>query len=100
MKAQAAVTAASNRAVPAAMATMSDAEFNRRVRALLDESEKKQQTELALRLVQFQGDINAQRQADLTKINQNLGFIQRDTYGEVLKQRERVNYLMKVSQKQ
>jgi hypothetical protein len=94
---QAVVTAASNPATPAAM---SDTEFRRRVRVLLDESEKKQETELAFRLVQFQRDLSAQRQADLTKINQNLGFIQRDTYGELLKQREGMNYLLKVSQKQ
>ena len=86
--------------VPAAQTTMSDAELRRRVRVLLDESERKQQTELAFRLVQFQSDITAQRQADLTKINQNLGFIQRDTRGELLKQREGMNYLLKVSQKQ
>ena len=81
---QAAVTAASS---PAAQAAMSDAEFRRRVRALLDGSEKKQQTELAFRLAEFQNDINAQRQADLTRTNEKLGFIQRDTYGELLKQR-------------
>jgi len=94
---QAVVTAAS---APAVQPAMSDAEFRRRVRVLLDESEKKQETELAFRLVQFQNDISAQRQADLTKINQNLGFIQRDTRGELLKQREGMNYLLKVSQKQ
>jgi hypothetical protein len=94
---QGVVTAAS---VPAAQAAMSDAELRRRVRVLLDESEKKQQNELALRLVQFQRDINAQHQADLTKFNQNIGFIQRETYGELLKQREGMNYLLKVSQKQ
>jgi hypothetical protein len=94
---QPAVTAAS---APAAQASMSDAELRRRVRVLLDESEKKQQNELALRLVQFQRDINAQHQADLTKFNQNIGFIQRETYGELLKQREGMNYLLKVSQKQ
>jgi hypothetical protein len=87
-------------AAPAAQAAMSDAELRRRVRVLLDESEKKQQNELALRLVQFQRDINAQHQADLTKFNQNIGFIQRETYGELLKQREGMNYLLKVSQKQ
>ena len=94
---QAAVTAASS---PAAQAAMSDADFRRRVRALLDESEKKQQTELALRLAEFQNDNSAQRQADLTRIEQRLGFMQRDTYGELLKQREGMNYLLKVSQKQ
>jgi hypothetical protein len=94
---QAAVTAASS---PATQAAMSDADFRRRVRALLDESEKKQQTELAFRLAEFQNDNSAQRQADLTRIDQRLGFIQRDTYGELLKQREGMNYLLKVSQKQ
>jgi hypothetical protein len=98
MKASQAAAAAAS--APAAQAVMSDADFRRRVRALLDESEKKQQNELALRLVQFQTDISAQRQADLRTINQNLGFIQRDTYGELLKQREGMNYLLKVSQKQ
>jgi hypothetical protein len=92
---QAAVTSAS---VPAAQAAMSDADLRRRVRVLLDESERKQQNELALRLVQFQRDINAQHQADLTKFSQNIGYIQRETYGELLKQREGMNYLLKVSQ--
>jgi hypothetical protein len=94
---QAAAAAAS---APAAQAVMSDADFRRRARALLDESEKKQQNELALRLVQFQSDISAERRADLTRIDQKLGFMQRDTYGELLKQREGMNYLLKVSQKQ
>jgi hypothetical protein len=94
---QAAVTAASS---PAAQAAMSDAEFRRRVRTLLDDSERKQQTELAFRLAEFQNDINAQRQADLTRTNEKLGFIQRDTYGELLKQRQGMDYLLKVSQKQ
>jgi len=98
MKASQAAAAAAS--APAAQTVMSDADFRRRVRALLDESEKKQQNELALRLVQFQTDISAQRQADLRTINQSLGFIQRDTYGELLKQREGMNYLLKVSQKQ
>jgi ferredoxin-fold anticodon binding domain-containing protein len=67
---------------------------------LLDESEKKQQNELALRLVQFQRDINAQHQADLTRFSQNIGYMQRETSMELLKQREGMNYLLKVSQKQ
>jgi hypothetical protein len=91
------VTAAS---APAAAATMSDAEFRRRVRVLLDESERKQQNELALRLVQFQRDINAQHQADITRFSQNIGYIQRETNMELLKQREGVNYLLKVAQRQ
>ncbi len=89
-------TVAATSAAPAGDA-MPDAEFRRRVRVLLDESEKKQQNELALHLAQLQSDVYAQRQADLAKINQNIGFIQNtygNTYGDLR------NYVLKVSQKQ
>ena len=86
------------RAVPAA--AMSDAELQRRVRAIIDESERRQERELALRVAEVVKDVNAQRQADLVKIDRSLGFIQSSTYGEQMKQRELVNYLLKVSQKQ
>jgi anti-sigma factor RsiW len=90
------------RAVPAAAPanTMSDAELQRRVRAIIDESERRQERELALRVAEVVKDVNAQRQADLVKIDRSLGFIQTSTYGEQMKQRELVNYLLKVSQKQ
>ena len=45
-------------------------------------------------------DVNAQRQADLSKIDHNLGLIQNTTGVEILKQREAVNYLLRVSQRQ
>jgi anti-sigma factor RsiW len=89
-------------AVPAAAPanTMTDVELQRRVRAIIDESERRQERELALRVAEVVKDVNAQRQADLVKINSSLGFIQTSTYGEQMKQRELVNYLLKVSQKQ
>jgi hypothetical protein len=87
-------TAAQPRAVSA------DAETLRRVRALIDESEKREQRELALRVAQVLRDVSAQRQADLSKIDRNLGVIQNNTGVEILKQREMVNYLMRVSQRQ
>src|SRR5262249_41166503 len=77
-----------------------DVDVLRRVRALVDESERRQQRELALRIAEVCRDINAQRQADLTKIDRNLGFIQNSTGVEIMKQRETINYLMKVSQRQ
>lgn len=80
--------------------SMSDAEFRRRVRVLLDESEKRQKTELALRVAEVVHDVDAQRQSDLAKIDRSLGYIQTNTYSEQLKQREMVNYLVKASQKQ
>jgi anti-sigma factor RsiW len=81
-------------------ATVNDADVLRRVRALLDESEKRQQRELALRVAQVIQDVSAQRKADLSKIDRNLGLIQNTTGVEILKQREMVNYLMRVSQRQ
>jgi anti-sigma factor RsiW len=83
-----------------ARANVSDADVLRRVRALIDDSEKRQQRELALRVAQVIRDVTAQRQADLSKIDRNLGLIQNTTGVEILKQREMVNYLMRVSQRQ
>jgi anti-sigma factor RsiW len=90
------------RAVPAAAptSTMSDAELQRRVRAIISESERRQESELALRVAEVVKDVNAQRQSDLLKIDRSLGIIQSSNYGEQMKQRELVNYLLKVSQKQ
>lgn len=85
---------------PARATSPSDAEVLRRVRALVDESEKRQQRELALRVAQVIRDVGAQRQADLSKIDRNIGYVQNQTGVEILKQREMVNYLMRVSQRQ
>ncbi len=90
-------TAAAAQPVRAASA---DAETLRRVRALIEESEKREQRELALRVAQVLRDVSTQRQADLSKIDRNLGLIQNSTGVEILKQREMVNYLMRVSQRQ
>ena len=77
-----------------------DGEMLRRVRALVEESERKQQRELALRIAQVIRDVNAQREADLVKIDHSLGLIQNNTGVEAMKQRELLNYLVRVSQRQ
>ena len=77
--------------------SLSDAELLRRVRELVDESERRQQRELALRVGQVIRDVNAQRQSDLRKIDSNLGLIQNNTGAEVMKQRQLLNYLVRVS---
>ena len=59
----------------------------RRVRALVDESEQRQQRELALRVAEVLRDVNAQRQADLVKIDRSLGVVQNNLGVEVMKQR-------------
>jgi hypothetical protein len=77
-----------------------DGDLLRKVRALVDESERRQQRELALRLAQVVADVGAQRQADLRKIDMSLNGVQNSLGVEVLKQRQSLNYLMRVNQRQ
>jgi hypothetical protein len=72
----------------------SDAELLRRVQAMIDESEVRQQRNLALRVEELSRDFNLQRQADLVEIQRGFGR----TEAEVQRARELVNYLMRVSQ--
>jgi hypothetical protein len=88
-------SAASARAVAAP-----DADRVRRVRALVDESEKRQQRELALRVAEVMRDVAAQRQADLVKIDRTLGLVQNNLGVEVMKDRQRLNLLYRASQRQ
>jgi hypothetical protein len=79
----------------------SDTEMMRRVRALVEDSERRQQRELALRVAELLRDVNAQRQADFRRIDQNLGVMQSKTNVEVLRNREMLNYVaQRVSQRQ
>ena len=95
---------ASQAPVPAAqavrLASSSDAETLRRVRALLDESEKRQQREIALRIAEVVRDVNAQRQVDLRNIDHTLGIVRNDLGVEVMKQRQSLNLLYRASQRQ
>jgi len=78
----------------------SDAETLRRVRALLDESEKRQQRELALRIAEVVRDVDTQRRADLRNIDHTLGLVRNDLGVEVMKQRQSLNLLYRASQRQ
>jgi hypothetical protein len=80
-----------------------DAELLRRVRALIDESEKRQQTELALHLAQAVRDMNAKREADLIRVRGALGDVQNRLGVQVLKnsaQVQQMDYLIRTSQRQ
>ena len=74
-------------------ASASDAEITRRVRALVEDSEKRQQRELALRIAELLRDVNAQRQADLVKIDRTLGTVQYNVGIEVMKTRQQINQM-------
>jgi hypothetical protein len=73
-----------------------DPDLVRRIRALEDAS-RQQRNDFSLQLAAALRDVNAQRRADLVRIDQNLGFIQNNTGIEVAKQREMLNYLVRVS---
>jgi hypothetical protein len=95
---------ASQASAPAAQAvraaSSSDAETLRRVRELLDESEKRQQRELALRIAEVVRDVDVQRKADLRNIDHTLGLVRNDLGVEVMKQRQSLNLLYRASQRQ
>jgi hypothetical protein len=78
----------------------SDAEIVRRVRALVEESEKRQQRELALRLAEALRDVNMQRQADLVKVDRALGTVENKLGVQVMRNQQQMNYFIRTSQKQ
>jgi anti-sigma factor RsiW len=92
---------AGNGAPRAPLTTSSTEDVLKRVRALVAESERKQQRELALRIAEVFHDVQTQRQADLVKIDRSLSMLQNNTGVEVMRQRQLINSLaVRVSQKQ
>ena len=63
----------------AATAAAADAQLLRRVRALVEDSERKQQNELALRIAELASEWETRRKIDLKNIDWNLQAIQKDT---------------------
>jgi hypothetical protein len=80
--------------------TMSDEEFMARVKQLIDASETRTQREMALRLAEVVRDMDTHRRADLRRVADGLGVLEGRTGAAVAQQREMMNYLMRVSQKQ
>lgn len=70
----------------------------KRVQELLDASERRQRQELALRLTQLGRDMDVQRRADLVRIDQGFGQFEGRTGAEMARQRQMLNYVMRVSQ--
>ncbi len=85
-------------AVTAGASTVAQADLLERVRALLEQSEQRQQRELALRLAQVVRDVDSQRRADLVRIERSMVQTQGMAGVEVAQQRQLLNYLVKVSQ--
>jgi hypothetical protein len=76
-------------------------EVIRRFRTLVRDSEQRQQRELALRVAEVARDVQAQRQADLVRIDRTLGVLQNNTGIAVRRQEQLLNSLaVRVSQRQ
>lgn len=75
-------------------ARQADDEILRRVQDLLAQSESKQQQELALRIAQVIRDVDAQRVADLNRIQQGLGRLDAMTTQEAVAHRDLANYIV------
>ncbi len=78
-----------------AASTSQDPQTVSRMRSLIQESERRQQQELALRLAQFSRDLDLQRRADLVRIDQGIGQLEGRTGAEVARQREVLNYIVR-----
>jgi hypothetical protein len=87
---------------PAAVAAASrpNDDIMRVVQAMIAQSESRQRQELALRLTQFNRDVNVQRSADLVKIDQMLGTLDGRTGAMDARQRQLLNYIQRVSNPQ
>jgi putative zinc finger protein len=73
---------------------LSDPEIMRRVHDLLAQSESRQQRELAFRISQVIHDVDAQRVADMTRIQQGIGRIDAMTTQEAAAHRDLANYIL------
>jgi hypothetical protein len=68
-----------------------------RVTDLIAQSERRQQQELALRLAQFGRDLEVKRRSDLVRINQGFGQFEGRAGAEIARQRQMLDYIMRVS---
>ena len=85
---------------PSSPSLGNEARLMTRVRTLIEESEQRQQRELALRTAELVRDFDSQRRIDLAQIQRNFGQIEGLTGAEVREQREMLNYLIRASQQQ
>jgi hypothetical protein len=65
----------------------------RRVQQLINESEQRHERALAMRLIEFQRDVNLQRRADLQMISRGLV----NSESELMRQRQMINNVIRVS---
>ena len=78
---------------------VSEAQLLARVRTLIEESEQRQERELAKQTTQVMRDVDSQRKVDLARIEQSFGQIEGLTGAEVRQQRQMLDYLIRASER-
>jgi len=86
-----------NASTPAPVSARGSDVSLQRVNDLIEQSERRQKQELALRLVQFGRDLEVQRRTDLVRINQGFGQFEGRAGAEIARQRQMIDYIMRVS---
>ncbi len=85
---------------PASAVSFDRQQMVQQMRTLVDESERRQQRELALRLADVVQDFDAQRRTDLVHIERGFGQIESLAGQQAASQRAITNYLVRASQRQ
>jgi hypothetical protein len=73
-------------------------ELRRQIQQIVEDSEQRQRQDLALRLAELSRDVEIQRRSDLVRIQQVFGRLEGRTEAEAARQREMMNYFVRVSQ--
>lgn len=89
---------AAGRAASAPAPGISESAVLGRVRAMIDQSEQRQQQELAERLRDVVLEVDTQRRADLRNVNQNFGLLEGRTGIAVRENQEMADWIRRVSQ--
>ena len=87
------VAASSGPSMSLASSRASDDVLLRRMQALIDESETRQQQNLALRVTELARDFDVQRKADFVQIQQGLGRAE----AEAARTQQMMNYLVRTT---
>jgi len=78
-------------------AVVSTEQLLQRVRTMIEQSEIRQQRELALRLSQVASEVDTQHKADLLRIQQNFGQLEMETGAQISQQQQLMDYLVRTS---
>ena len=91
------IRAAREQSTPVAARGPVDEATVRRVQQLIREAEQRQERALAARFVEFTRDVNLQRRADMMQINRMVGSFAGSYDEQLLRQRQYINNVMRVS---